>query len=261
MSFQPVVPLSGYVGWTFLSRTLESQTEAFNQSPSIQRDADYFREAIGQVQTAEQLVADRRLLGVALTAFGLQDDINSKAFVQQILEEGTIEPSALANKLSDKRYLAFAKSFGFGDFATPRTELSYFPDEIIETYEARSFEAAVGAQNEALRLSLNLERELDTLATNSESDTARWFSMMGQPPMRRVFEGALALPTSFSRIDIDQQLEVFKERSEQIFGTQEIADFADPDLRERLIQRFLLMDQLQSGQSMNRSQIALSLLS
>lgn len=260
MSFQPVVPLSGYVGWTFLSRTLESQTQAFNQSPSIQRDADYFRETIGSVETAEQLVADRRLLRVALTAYGLDEDLDSKAFVQQILEGGTIEPSALANKLSDKRYLAFAKSFGFGDFDTPRTALSYFPDEIIAAYEARSFEGAVGAQDESLRLSLNLERELDELATNSESETARWYSMMGQPPMRRVFESALALPTSFSRIDIDQQLEIFKERSEQIFGTQEIADFADPELREKLIQRFLLMDQLQGGLSMSGSQIALSLL-
>ena len=77
MTFQPIVPLTGYVGWRFLQNTLERQQETFNQSSQVQRDTTYFRENIGKIQTAEELVNDRRLLSVALGAYGLDEDINN----------------------------------------------------------------------------------------------------------------------------------------------------------------------------------------
>jgi hypothetical protein len=61
-------------------------------------------------------VGDRRLLEVALGAFGLDDDIRNRFFIRKVLEEGTTSPSRrFANRLSDKRYLALAETFGFGD--------------------------------------------------------------------------------------------------------------------------------------------------
>lgn len=46
--------------------------------PKIRNDEAYFRAKIGSVKTAEQLVSDRRLLKVALGAFGLEADINNR---------------------------------------------------------------------------------------------------------------------------------------------------------------------------------------
>ena len=79
--FQPVIPVSGLAGWRFLQRTYDSQFETFSKGAVLQRDAEYFRENIGQVRTAEDLTSDRRLLNVALSAFGLQDDINNRYFI------------------------------------------------------------------------------------------------------------------------------------------------------------------------------------
>ena len=56
MSFQPILPLSGYAGWTFLQRTLEKQQEAHASSGQIKRNTEYFAENIGKVRTAEELV-------------------------------------------------------------------------------------------------------------------------------------------------------------------------------------------------------------
>src|SRR6056297_1893238 len=84
MTFSPVVPTGGLVGWSLLDRTMERQTELFNKSPQIVRDTEYFEKTIDTIKTAEDLVADRRLLRVALGAFGLQDQINSKAFIRKI---------------------------------------------------------------------------------------------------------------------------------------------------------------------------------
>ena len=115
MSFQPVLPLAGYAGWSFLKRTLARQQVAQQASPVQQRDEAYFREKIGKVTTAEQLVSDKRLLRISLTAFGLEADQNSTAFIRKVLEGGTLKEGSLANRLADKQYQKFAAAFGFGD--------------------------------------------------------------------------------------------------------------------------------------------------
>ena len=81
MTYSPAIPLGGYAGWAYLKRTMTAQTTAFNASPDLKSDEDYFRAKIGQITTADQLVNDRRLLKVALGAFGLDKDIDNKFFI------------------------------------------------------------------------------------------------------------------------------------------------------------------------------------
>ena len=158
MSFQPVLPMAGFAGWSFLKRTMVRQQATQQAAPAQLRDETYFRDRIGKVNTAEQLVADKRLLRISLTAFGLEGDLNSTAFIRKILEGGTLKEGSLANKLADKQYQKFSAAFGFGDFSVPRTRISTFPDEILARFRTRSFESAGGAQNNSFRLALNAER-------------------------------------------------------------------------------------------------------
>lgn len=260
MTFSPVVPFGGYAGWKFLARTREAQQEAFANSRQLQRDETYFREKIGAVRTAEELVSDRRLLTVALGAFGLSDDINNKYFIRKVLEDGTLDTKALANKLADKRYLEFSKAFGFGDFATPRTQLSDFADKILVAYETRRFEEAVGEQNAQMRLAMNAERELGKLAVRNTSVDAKWFGVMGSAPMREVFQTALGLPASFASIDLDQQLSVMKDRAERFLGSPDVAQFADPEKVEQLVRLYLLRAETQTGTGYSGQSTALVLL-
>lgn len=244
MSFQPVIPASGYAGWNFLKRTRDAQEAAFTATPKLVRDTDYFRDKIGGIKTAEDLVADRRLLSVALGAFGLDGDINNRFFLKKILQDGTLDPAALGNRLADKRYLAFAKAFGFGDFATPRTVLSTFPDEIISANNELQFETAVGERDGDLRLALGFGRELGKIADRSTTADGRWFAVMGNPPLRQVMEKALGLPSSFGRLDLDLQLDGFRRAARRSLGVSEVADLAAPAIQERMIQLFLARSQV-----------------
>ncbi len=259
MSFQPVIPLGGYAGWRFLTKTISSQRAQFDKSAQVTRLTSYFRDKIATVRKADDLVADRRLLQVALGAFGLADDINSKAFIRKILADGTLKSDALANRLSDKRYAAFSRAFGFGDLGA-RTALPGFADQILSRYGARQFEVAVGEQDDNMRLALGLNDQLRELTANSTSNRAQWFAVMGSPPTRRVFEGALGLPSSFGRLDIDQQLTTFTDRSERLFGTDRIADFKAPELQEKLIRTFLMRAQISAAATPSGASVALSLL-
>ena len=250
MTFSPALPLPGYAGWTFLKRTLPAQNLAMQASPVMKRDEAYFREKIGSINSAEDLVKDRRLLNVVLGAYGLDGDINNRFFVRKVLESATLDNASLANRLADKQYLKLAEAFGFGDFSTPRNKLSDFADKTLALYRTRQFETAVGQQNGDFRLALNAEREIAILAVRSTSNDTKWFNVMGNPPLRKVFETALRLPSSIATIDIDRQLKVFKSRAEAQFGSSDLSQFKDPKKLDVLVRSFLLAsEQAASGSS------------
>lgn len=262
MSFTPALPFTGYAGWTFLKRTAATQQAVLNTQPELKRDEAYFRDRIGSVNSAAELVADRRLLKVALGAFGLEGDINNKAFLRKVLEEGTLKEGTLANKLADKQYQNLSATFGFGDFAIPRSKQSDFADKLLAAYKTRAFEVAVGNQNGDLRLALNAERELSDLGRKTtSSNDAKWFSVLGSPPLRKVFEKALGLPGSLAQLDIDRQLEVMKDKAKAQLGTDQLADLATPGGMEPLLRRFLIRSEAEAYRTQFGASAALSLMS
>ena len=258
MSFQPLLPTSGLAGWRFLQNTMTRQTEAYEASPPIQRATDYFKENIANIKTASDLVSDRRLLEVALGAFGLSDDIGNKYFIEKVLSEGTSVDGSLANKLADKSYAAFADAFRFD--TNPQTAIPGFAEEIVKLFEQRAFEVAVGEQNETFRFGLNLERELPDIAAKDSTNNSKWFAVMGNSALREVFQTAFGLPDEFGQVGIDQQLEVFKETAFRRFGTDDLTDFASPEKLEELTQLYFLQDQIKQSASFGSGSIALSLL-
>lgn len=261
MSFRPLIPFAGLSGWSFLQRTGTAQQSAFAKSDEMTRDAEYFRAHVASLRTADDLVGDRRMLKVALGAFGLSDDINNRYFLKKVLEDGTLTAGALANKLSDKRYLQFSKAFGFGDFATPRTQLSDFADKMIAAYQTQAFETAVGEQSNELRLAMNAAHELPSIAKGVQSDNGKWYQIMSSPPLRQVIQTAFGFPPSFAGLDLDQQLGAFKDASERYLGTASATEFGNAEVRESLIRLFLVRSDVSgTAPGLTGQRAALSLL-
>lgn len=258
--FQPMILGTGLTAWSLLKQTMDTQTAAFEASPELVSDTEYFAANIGNVESAEDLVSDYRLLKVALTAYGLEGDLHNNFFVQQILEQGTEADDALANKLADTRYVEFSEAFGFGDPGGANTGKASFVNEVVGLYNDRSFEAAVGLQDESLRLALNAERELSKIANDDVSEDAMWFAVLGSEPLRQVFETALGFPDSFATLDLDRQVVELRSRMESFMGDSNVSQFADPENLEALNQRYLLMAQMDTFQVQSSGQIALTLL-
>jgi hypothetical protein len=260
MSFQPVIPMTGYAGWRFLERTIENQADRHARTSPAQRDEAYFRENIGSVRSAAELVGDRRLLRVALGAFGLADDLPNRAFIQRILESPGDDPRSFANRLSDRRYAEFSRAFGFAGLTGAKTGEAGFADRIVKAFHARQFEIAVGEQDEAMRLALALRRDLAELAGREMSDEAKWLRVLGTPNLRKVFEAAFQLPPGFGQADLDRQASVLKERAQRTFGAGGVAQFTDPEKMNALIRRFFVGEQLREMQSFQGPSAALTLL-
>lgn len=243
MSFQPQIPLAGIAGWKFLQRTQASQQASFEKGAELQRDVAYFAERIGAITTAADLVADRRLLKVALGAFGLDAELDKRAFLRRVLDEGTLDPKSLANRLSEPAFRKLTDAFGFGN-AGARTAEPGFAAAIVAAYKTRAFENAVGDADDSMRLAMTFRREIAELA---QGEGASWFAVLGSKSLRTVMEKAYGLPATFGRIDVDQQREVMRDKTGVLFGTDTLAVFQDPANVERILARFLARAQIEAG--------------
>ncbi|PHR56088.1 MAG: hypothetical protein COA43_14250 [Robiginitomaculum sp.] len=248
MPFAPVIPLSGVGGWNFLQRTQERQEALFNKSPDIQREIEYFKENIGNITSSADLVADRRLLSVALGAFGLSDEVYKRAYVRTVIDGGTEETGSFANRLNNTQYINFAEFFSFGnEGGFEITEAG--TDEIVEKFLAREFEESVGDVDDTMRQALWFKREMGELSTSDYSRTTGWLKALGSLPVRAVLESAFNLPTEFSQIDLDRQVEILVDKAKLLFGSDSIDIFSDPDKMDDVLRRFHLREQINAGPS------------
>jgi len=247
MTFQPLVPLTGIAGLRFVERTQEAQQEVFNKSPSISREIEYFKENIHKAATADDLTGDYMLLKVALGAFGLDEDLSKKYFINKILDEGTEDQGAFANRLVDTRYRDLSEAFGYGNLLGANVIQSEFADKIVKAYQTRQFEQAVGNTDNSIRLAMNFKREIGDAAKDGKAVDTAWFQVMGNTPLRTVFETAFGLPTSVGALDVDRQLEIFKEKSRSLFGSDSLTIFQDQQNVDKLLNDFMVRQQLNSG--------------
>ena len=137
MPITPMIPGSGLIGWQVLQTTMSKQRTAFNASADLARDTEYFKEKIGTIESGDDLVKDRRLLSVALAAFGLSDQVDSTYLIKRVLNEGAENDGALGNKLKDGRYIALARAFSFEETTSFPFQEDGFAGDILASYDER----------------------------------------------------------------------------------------------------------------------------
>lgn len=254
----PVLAGTGYAGWRALERTLPDQIARHRADPVVARRIEAARTALPMADTAAALVADRSLREVALVAYGLGADLASRAFTQRVLESSELDPGALANRLADRRYAAMARNFGYGEGA-PQVAAPGFADRLIDRYARASFEEAVGEQDNRMRLALHAGGAIDAIVDEVASSRARWFRLMGEPPLREVVATALGVPKAAAGLDLDRQLQIFTDAAERRLGVREVADLADPAVQDRMLRLFFLRGEMAVAAS-PRGATALALL-
>ncbi len=262
MPYTPAIPLGGLLGWRVFDQSSARQFDAFSNSEKVNRDIEYFKENIKNASSPLDLIEDRRLLTVALGAFGLEAEIDKKAFIRKVLDEGTDIPDSFANRLSDPNWKAFSKEFGYGNITFSRVELPELQEKVTQQYLERTFEARVGDIDTDMRLAMNFRREAAKIAAEPSVERIGWFQIMGQRPLRTVIETAFGLPSQFGAADIDKQKQELERRAENFFGEKSPASFSDPEVVESVLRKFFLQSEIQNGPtSSTRGQGALALLS
>lgn len=261
MTFQVLTGGGGLAGWSLLNRTGDRQRELVANDGAVKGAVSHYRQNIGEVGSADELLSDYRLLNVSLRAFGLQADIGNKAFLRKILESDLSDSGSLANRLSNKSYRKLAEAFGFGTNPTGDTAKAGFADKIVAQYVEKEFETRVGESDENLRLALNARRELSTLASASSTNDTKWYEVLGSTPLRKVFQGAFGFSSSYDKLPIDRQLQEYKAAAAKLFGSDDMGQFTESSQTEKLVRNFLARSAIQVDAATNRYSTALTLLS
>ncbi len=243
--FTPTIPITGYAGWKFLQTTLERQQEAFNSNAAIKNDIDYFNKKLADPISLDDFIADRRLLRITLSSFGLAGEETKGALVKRVLKEGVSDNDALVYRIGNPKYTALATAIPVIDgeiFINSEAR-----QKMIANFERESFNIAVGEVDNNMRLALNYSQEISDIVSRSNSDDAIWYSILGSTPVRTVLEGALSLPPSFQRLDVDRQADILKERAASFLKISSPQDLTDPAVIEKAIQRFQVSEQIKLG--------------
>lgn len=259
MVYQPVIPLTGYVGWKFLESTLDKQLEGFTDSASVRNDREYFQEKMSSPIAMEDFLSDKRLLRISLTAFDLGGEEWKGGFIRHVMEERADPDSTFLTRLNNQAYTNFANTFQVID-----GKISLSSDTITtvaDDFEQASFRSAVGDVDNNMKLSLNFQAKLGDLVREESSDSANLFRLLGDVPIRTVLETALNLPTSMQKLDVEQQADILKERMLSVFSISKVTDLTREDVMDKVIQRFHTMDTIANSQStLSSGSVALTLL-
>lgn len=258
--FQPAIPLSGIGGWKFLQATYTRQLESFTDSPQVRNDRDYMLDKLSQPMSVDDFMADRRLLRVTMTAFGLGGEEWKGGFIRKALDEVADPESTFLARLNNPKYTEFAESLLpiDGKIIMSSSELA----KIAVNFEAQSFQTAVGNVDDSMRLALNYQSEIADMVGTDASEKTILYRILGDVPVRTVMETAFNLPESINSLDLDRQAEVFKERITSVLGISDLSELSSPEITEKMIHRFLAMETIENGSSSySPASAALTLLS
>lgn len=200
--------------------------------PATKTASDYYAANIGKVKSVGDFVSDYRLLSYALKSYGLSDHISDKALITKVLQGGVDSAKALANKLSDPRWRAFARAFDFigKGAASVSTDLSISATK--NGYVENKLEVEQGESNAGVQLALYFIRVAPTASSA--------YSIIGDKNLLQVVQTIFRLPAISGSTDIDQQAKI-------ISKLMPIDNLKDPAKLEKLTERFAAMCDLTYG--------------
>ncbi len=178
-------------------------------------NTDYYSANIGSVTSVDQLLDDTRLIRYALTAFGLDPDVQSRATIRQVLTSDLSDPNSFANTLSNGRYKVFADAFNFaadgsvtGGAAQSADQVQSTTELFLETYddEAVSAEAvATSFYRNRINLLTSVDQLIDNPSLYNYALEAYGLdpSVESEAKIRQVLTSDLSSPTSFANLQSD----------------------------------------------------------
>ena len=191
--------------------------------PAVKTASAYYAANIGKVTSISAFVNNYRLLSYALDAYGLGDQINSKALITKVLEGGVTNSKSLANTLQGGKWLAFAKAFSSigSSGSTVATQSAIQTTE--SDYTEQQLESDQGNEDPGVELALYFQRVAPTVTTA--------YGMLADKNLLEVVQTIFGIS---STSNIDQE-------AKEITHLLPLSELQDPTKLKQLVERFTTM--------------------
>ncbi|MGB0660181.1 MAG: DUF1217 domain-containing protein [Mangrovicoccus sp.] len=233
----PILPGSGLTTWSHLQKTQDEQVEDFAENPTISRDVSYFKEKLSEMTSVEDLVSDYNMLRVALGAHGLQDDIQNRYFVRQVIEQGTQSDDSFALRLSDTRYRDLAATFE----ELGLTGSDNLLDTVLvpTTQFGLSLANALEGEPMLLQTAVGLNQSASIALLGASTGSNAWDAVVEDDALVEQMRKSLGIADSFYTLTADQQASLLQDTVSERYGSQSIYAMNDPANVIEITDRYL----------------------
>jgi len=191
---------SATLDYTAAVKGKEKLAKMVNSQPEVKAGTDYYQANIGNVKNVDDLLKDRKLLTVALGAYGLESQVGAKGLLKKLLSEDPTASGSLAQRMADPRYQNFAKAFASlrsDGGASIRQQASI--DSVVGAYRQSQFEKAVGRNDTSARQALYFARV-------APQATQSIYQVLTDKTLSAVVREAYGLPKEAAALDVKQQI-------------------------------------------------------
>jgi len=105
--------LTTLANYRLINGNIDRSLATAAKNPQVARETEHYLANIGKVKSVDDFLSDEKLFKYAMRAYGLEDMTYAKAFMRKVLESDINDSSSFVNKLSDKRYVEFARAYRF----------------------------------------------------------------------------------------------------------------------------------------------------
>ncbi len=240
------MPLTATVEYNLTMKNLDRSLDAVAKQPDVARETQYYLSKIGDVKSIDDFMGDRRLVNYAMTAYGLGDLTYATALIRKLLEGGTDDPDALANKMTDPKYAAFVNTFNFVRYGSATTAFDSVQQGTVDLYNRQALEENVGEQSDGARLAMYFQRQAPTIKTS--------LNILADAALLKVAQTALGLTPYMSNLSIEDQQAMIDKK-------MDVADLQDPDKLAKFLTRFTALYDVQNPTTTDSSVSLLSAIS
>ena len=171
--------------------------QQFQNRADVQKEIENFKKQASKVKDVDALVKDRKVLGVLLSAFGLEGEINNPGKLKAIINSDPTDVNSFANRLNDPRFGQLAAFIDAPNKDLLNLVTASKQQEVIDKFLTNEFQKNVGAQNPAVRDAFFFLNKI-----NSVDST---FGILGDLPLRTIVTTTLRLPPQIAKQSVEKQ--------------------------------------------------------
>jgi len=216
--------LPAVVAWKQLQKTGDAAQEKWSKQASVQQKIAYAKDVVAKAKTVDDLLNNRKFMEFALSAFGLESEIDKKGLLKKVLLSDLTNIDSLANRMNDSRYQEITRTLGLKDLGVEGPRLPGVMDGLAARYIKNEFEKSQGNASPGLREALYFKE-------NASKINSPW-AILGDKVLREVVTSTLGIPKEMALQGVEAQATYLSKKVD-------IEKFKDKRFVENFIQRYL----------------------
>ncbi len=216
--------LPAVVAWKQLQKTGDAAQEKWSKQASVQQKIAYAKDVVAKAKDVDELLNNRKFMEFALSAFGLESEIDKKGLLKKVLMSDLNNIDSLANRMNDARYQDMTRTLRFKDFGVEGPRTPGVMDGLAARYIKNEFEKSQGNASPGLREALYFKE-------NASKINSPW-AILGDKVLREVVTTTLGIPKELAIQGVEAQ-------AAYLTSKVDIEKFKDKRFVETFIQRYL----------------------